>query len=67
MMLKAVVSYYYFYSTLLKLVKTPYVICFRKLRTLELDDLVQVDNIKKCIKEVQGALPECKISYTMSK
>lgn len=66
-MLKAVVSYYYFYSTLLKFFITPYVICFRKLRTLELDDLVQVDNIKKCIKEVQGALPDCKISYTMSK
>lgn len=66
-MLKAVVYYYYFYSTLLKFVKTPYVICFRKLRTLELDDLVQVDNIKKCIKEVQGALPDCKISYTISK
>ncbi|XP_054273097.1 ATP synthase subunit s, mitochondrial isoform X5 [Macrosteles quadrilineatus] len=38
-----------------------------KLRTLEMADLIQVRDMKKCVKTLQAALPNCDIKYTLPK
>uniref|UniRef100_A0A1B6EHG3 Uncharacterized protein n=1 Tax=Cuerna arida TaxID=1464854 RepID=A0A1B6EHG3_9HEMI len=38
-----------------------------KLRTLEMGDLIEVRDMKKCVKMLQAALPNCNIKYMLPK